>query len=63
LEAANLDVIADRGYFSVLKGVLGGGAAGTPLSGGLNDLLKQLQQNGQANSWIGTGQNKAERSG
>jgi uncharacterized protein YidB (DUF937 family) len=28
----------------------------------LNDLLKQLQQNGQgdvANSWVGTGQNKA----
>jgi uncharacterized protein YidB (DUF937 family) len=46
----------------LLKGVLGGGAAGTALSGGLNDLLKQLQQNGQgdvANSWVGTGQNKA----
>jgi uncharacterized protein YidB (DUF937 family) len=45
----------------LLKGVLGGGAAGTALSGGLNDLLKQLQQNGQgdvANSWVGTGQNK-----
>ena len=44
------------------KGVLGGGAAGTALSGGLNDLLKQLQQNGQgdvASSWVGTGQNKA----
>ena len=46
----------------LLKGVLGGGAAGSALSGGLNDLLKQLQQNGQgdaANSWVGTGQNKA----
>jgi uncharacterized protein YidB (DUF937 family) len=46
----------------LLKGVLGGGAAGTALSGGLNDLLKQLQQNGQgdvAKSWVGTGQNKA----
>src|SRR5215475_8697514 len=46
----------------LLKGVLGGGAAGTALSGGLNDLLKQLQQNGQgdvANSWVGSGQNKA----
>ena len=46
----------------LLKGVLGGGAAGGALSGGLNDLLKQLQQNGQgdvANSWVGTGQNKA----
>jgi uncharacterized protein YidB (DUF937 family) len=46
----------------LLKGVLGGGAAGTVLIGGLNDLLKQLQQNGHgdvANSWVGTGQNKA----
>ena len=46
----------------LLKGVLGGGAAGSVLSGGLNDLLKQLQQNGHgdvANSWVGTGQNKA----
>jgi uncharacterized protein YidB (DUF937 family) len=46
----------------LLKGVLGGGAAGTNLSGGLNDLLKQLQQSGQADaasSWVGTGQNKA----
>ena len=46
----------------LLKGVLGGGAAGSALSGGLNDLLKQLQQNGQgdvANSWVGTGPNKA----
>jgi uncharacterized protein YidB (DUF937 family) len=45
----------------LLKGVLGGGAAGSVLSGGLNDLLKQLQQNGHgdvANSWVGTGQNK-----
>jgi uncharacterized protein YidB (DUF937 family) len=45
-----------------LGGLLAGGAAGSILSGGLNDLLKQFQQNGlgdAANSWVGTGQNKA----
>ncbi len=44
-----------------LGGLLGGGAAGSVLSGGLNDLLKQFQQNGlgdTANSWVGTGQNQ-----
>src|SRR5882724_4959639 len=54
------------GIGNVLKGGLGGllagGAAGSVLSGGLGDLLKQFQQNGQgdvANSWVGTGPNKA----
>jgi uncharacterized protein YidB (DUF937 family) len=45
-----------------LGGLLGGGAAGSVVSGGLNDLLKQFQQNGQgdvAKSWIGPGPNKA----
>ena len=45
-----------------LGGLLAGGAAGSILSGGLNDLLKQFQQSGQgevANSWVGTGPNKA----
>jgi uncharacterized protein YidB (DUF937 family) len=45
-----------------LGGLLGGGAAGNELSGGLNDLLKQFQQNGQgevAQSWIGKGPNTA----
>jgi len=45
-----------------LGGLLAGGAAGSILSGGLNDLLKQFQQNGQgdaANSWVATGPNKA----
>jgi uncharacterized protein YidB (DUF937 family) len=45
-----------------LGGLLGGGAAGSTVSGGLNDLLKQFQQNGQgdvAKSWIGPGPNKA----
>src|SRR5215831_7929220 len=45
-----------------LGGLLGGGAGGSVVSGGLNDLLKQFQQNGQgdvAKSWIGSGPNKA----
>jgi len=53
------------GLGDVLKGplgrLLGGAAAGTVLSGGLNDLLKQLQDSGhgeKANSWVGTGQNQ-----
>jgi uncharacterized protein YidB (DUF937 family) len=44
-----------------LGGLLGGAAAGTVLSGGLGDLLKQLQESGhgeKANSWVGTGQNQ-----
>jgi uncharacterized protein YidB (DUF937 family) len=45
-----------------LGGILGGAAAGSVLSGGLGDLMKQLQQSGHgetANSWIGSGPNKA----
>jgi uncharacterized protein YidB (DUF937 family) len=44
-----------------LGGLLGGAAAGSVISGGLGDLLKQLQQGGHgetANSWVGQGQNK-----
>jgi uncharacterized protein YidB (DUF937 family) len=44
-----------------LGGLLAGGAAGSVLSGGLNDLLKQFQENGQgdvAKSWVGSGPNK-----
>lgn len=44
-----------------LGGLLGGGAAGGILSGGLSDLLKQFQNNGQgdkAESWVSTGQNQ-----
>jgi len=44
-----------------LGGLLTGGAAGNVVSGGLSDLLKQFQQNGQgdvAKSWIGSGPNK-----
>ena len=54
------------GLGDVLKGPLGGllagGAAGSVISGGLGDLLKQLQQGGHgdtASSWVGTGANKA----
>jgi len=45
-----------------LGGLLGGAAAGSVISGGLGDLLKQLQQGGHgdtANSWVGKGDNKA----
>ncbi len=44
-----------------LGGLLAGGAAGSVISGGLGDILKQLQQSGHgdtANSWVGPGQNK-----
>ncbi|EKS33641.1 YidB family protein [Afipia clevelandensis] len=44
-----------------LGGLLAGGAAGSVLSGGLNDLLKQFQDNGHtetANSWVANGPNK-----
>jgi uncharacterized protein YidB (DUF937 family) len=44
-----------------LGGLLAGGASGSVLSGGLNDLLKQFQQNGKgdvAESWIGPGANR-----
>jgi uncharacterized protein YidB (DUF937 family) len=55
---------AGGGLDDLLKGGLGGllgGGAGS-VSGGLNDLLKQFQQNGQgevAKSWIGKGPNKS----
>jgi uncharacterized protein YidB (DUF937 family) len=51
-----------KGGLGGLGGLLAGGAAGSVLSGGLSDLLKQFQQNGQgeaANSWVGSGANKA----
>ena len=47
---------------SGLGSLFGGRDAGNALSGGLNDLLKQFQQNGHgevANSWVGSGPNKA----
>jgi uncharacterized protein YidB (DUF937 family) len=45
-----------------LGGILGGAAAGSVISGGLGDLMKQLQQGGHsdtAGSWVGKGENKA----
>ena len=45
-----------------LGGLLGGAAAGSVISGGLGDLLKQFQQQGQgevADSWVGRGENKS----
>ena len=49
------------GLGGLLGGLLGGGAVGSILSGGLGDLLKQFQQNGQgdkAQSWISRGPNQ-----
>jgi len=42
--------------------LLAGGAAGSVLSGGLNDLINQFKAKGQgevAESWVGTGANKS----
>jgi uncharacterized protein YidB (DUF937 family) len=44
-----------------LGGALAGGAAGSIVSGGISELLRRLQQNGQGDvghSWIGTGPNQ-----
>ena len=49
-----------------LGGLLAGNAGGSALSGGLNDLLKQLQQSGQgevAKSWVANGPNRPISSG
>ena len=51
----------ELGNLGGLGGMLAGGAAGSVLSGGLGELLKQFQQSGHgdlANSWVGTGPNK-----
>ena len=51
------------GLGDLLGGLLGGGAgAGSAIKGGLGDLLNQFQQRGlgdAAQSWVGTGPNKA----
>ena len=50
------------GLGGALGGLLGGAAAGSVLSGGLGDLMRQLQQGGlgdAANSWVSTGPNKS----
>jgi uncharacterized protein YidB (DUF937 family) len=63
---SNAGAQSGGGLGDLLKGGLGtllaGGAAGSVLSGGLSDLLKQFQQSGHsdtASSWVGTGPNKA----
>jgi uncharacterized protein YidB (DUF937 family) len=41
--------------------LFGGGAGGSVLSGGLNDLMRQMERNGHgdaAKSWIGRGENR-----
>ena len=50
------------GLGNLLGGLLGGGTAGGILSGGLADLVKQFQQNGQgdkAETWVAKGPNKS----
>jgi uncharacterized protein YidB (DUF937 family) len=50
------------GLGGALGGLLGGATAGGVLSGGLGDLMKQLQQGGAsdaANSWVANGPNKS----
>ena len=49
------------GLFGNLGGMLGGAGAGGLLSGGLGELLKKFQENGQgdtARSWIANGPNQ-----
>src|SRR5262249_57556601 len=44
-----------------LGGLLGGAAAGSVLSGGLGNIIKELQDTGHgrvAQSWVGTGPNE-----
>ncbi|MEO8465435.1 MAG: YidB family protein [Gammaproteobacteria bacterium] len=48
-----------------LGGLLGGGSAGSIVSGGLRDLIERFRQNGQghaADSWVSTGPNQQLRS-
>jgi uncharacterized protein YidB (DUF937 family) len=50
------------GVLSQLGNSLGGAGAGGFLSGGLGELMDRFKQNGQgdvADSWVGTGPNKA----
>ena len=50
------------GFLDQLKTSLGGSGAGGVVSGGLGELLDRFKQNGQgdkAESWIGTGPNRA----
>jgi uncharacterized protein YidB (DUF937 family) len=56
-----LQGVTGGGTGGLLGGLLGGSSAGSVLSGGLGDLVKQLQEAGHGeavNSWIGSGENK-----
>lgn len=61
----NLAPSSSGGLGDLFRGGLGGlagGAAGGLLAGGLGEMLNRFQQNGHgdvANSWIGTGPNRA----
>jgi uncharacterized protein YidB (DUF937 family) len=49
------------GVLGNLGGLLGGGSAGSVLSGGLGGLIERFKQNGQgaaADSWVSTGPNQ-----
>ena len=53
--------LGSLGNLGGLGGLLAGGAAGGALSNGLDDLLRQFQQNGHgdvAKSWVGNGPNQ-----
>ena len=50
-----------QGELGGLGGLLGGASVGGLLNGGLGELLKQFEQNGQketVNSWVGKGPNR-----
>ncbi len=52
------------GVLDKLGGLLGGGRAGSVLSGGLRDLVDRFKQNGHgqaADSWVNTGPNQQLR--
>ncbi|HKY85906.1 MAG TPA: YidB family protein [Pseudorhodoplanes sp.] len=52
---------AQQGELGGLGGLLGGASVGGLLNGGLGELLKQFEQNGQketVDSWVGKGPNR-----
>lgn len=52
------------GVLDKLGGLLGGGSAGSIVSGGLRELIERFTQNGQghaADSWVSTGPNQQLR--
>jgi uncharacterized protein YidB (DUF937 family) len=53
---------ASGGLGGLLGGLLGGGGGGNVLSGGLRNLVQDMEQNGHADevqSWVGRGENRA----